>query len=222
MEIVIVGFIIIIFIFLMVNKLYLYALIPIIIFIIYEYLKNSKKQNEDSFFTANNVQPLIEEQEDGTLGYVYALNDTATRQQNIEQAILYDNNNTLVEREFEGYSDANIAHFLKDETKKIYQYQDDFGIRDYKFGIINKELGLPILVRVEHEYKLVGYLNYNDANYFISNTNRVVSHRLIYQGGYYKQVFVNSLGKNEVVTNYEDYILKLVVFYKQKTPDNPE
>lgn len=216
MEYLIAAALMIVFMFLVINQLYIYAFLSLIVFVVFVFFKLRKKQHDYSLFNSNNVEPLMEEQEDGSKGYIYTLNDTASRQQVIEQAILYDNNNSLVDREFEGLSDEDIFHFEKDESKKIYQYQDKFGIGDYKFGIINKELGLPVLIRIEHEYSLVGYLNYDDATYFITNTNSVASHRLIYQGGYYKQIIMNNLEKNEVVTNYEDYVLKLVIFYKKK------
>lgn len=207
------GIFIVLFLVFFTYKLYIYSFIFIILLITYVFYINKEKRENNSVFDSKRIKPLSNEQDINENGYVYTLNDTHLLQKNIKDVVGFDNNNSLVSREFDGLSDEEILTFETNELKRFYQYKDDFGIRDYIFGELDKKTGLQILAKNEKEYVVVGYLNYDDAMYFITNKSKLSSHRLIYQGGRYKHVGLKNMGQKELLETVEDYILRLVVFY---------
>lgn len=209
------GILLILFFFFFISKMYLYSFIQLVVFISYIFYISKDKKEDDTIFDSVKLDPLPNEKGESFDGYVYTINMTSSLQENIKKAVEYDNTNSLIEREFGGLSDEEILRFENNELKRFYQYDDDFGIRDYKFGQIDKEKGLSILAKTNDDYVIIGYLNYNDAMSLEKNKDKFDSHRLVYQGGKYKHITVNSFSQKQLQIIEEEYILKLIVYLKK-------
>ena len=180
----------------------------VVLYIFYRLSKgNPQINNEDA-----TLQPLVDEVKEGVKCYLYKLDYTLNYKEAIARAIFFDNSTTLGDNNFNGLTDDEIKIEYRDGTK-VYQYNDDFGIRDFQLGNLVEDKGLEVLANDNGDYLVVGYVSLLDCDFVNKNRDNIKSVRLIYHGGYYKCVVENEFHISKVETGFEDYVLTLAICY---------
>jgi len=157
----------------------------------------------------NNIKPLPSETTDEVKSLLYKLSDTAKLQVNIEAAIEFDNKTSLDNNNFKGLDDREIISGYRDGTR-LWQYDDEYGIGNFKLDDSIKHDKLAVYAQTSIDYKIVGYITDSDSKYVDENRDKIKSIRLIYRGGYYKYVALNT-----VETAFDNYVLMLAICYNK-------
>ena len=213
MEYIIGVIVIIIFFWLIINKYFLLTILLAIIFAAYIFYKLSKSTPK---VDAENIdfKPMVDEINEDINCILYKLDYTHELQADIEKAIKFDNTTSLDDSDFKGLSDDEILTKYRNETK-IWQYDDPYGIGDFKLSDKIEEKGIPVTARLDDSYILVGYVSLQDSNYVNENRDHIESIRLIYHGGYYKFISFENGIKETIETEYDDYVLTLAICYNK-------
>lgn len=213
MEYVIGLIIIAIFFWLIINQYFVLTIILAIIFALYIFYRLSKATPKVNVKDVG-IQPMVDEVTSDVSCILYKLDYTNELQEDIEKAIRFDNTTSLDNNDFRGLSDDEILTKHHDELK-IWQYDDPFGVGDFKLGDKIEEKGIPVTARLDDSYVLVGYVSLIDSEYVDSNRDNIESIRLVYHGGYYKYIsFENDLVET-IETEYDDYVLTLAICYNK-------
>ncbi|MDL2212085.1 hypothetical protein LJB88_04330 [Erysipelotrichaceae bacterium OttesenSCG-928-M19] len=203
---------IVLFFWLMIKQQFILMALLVIVLIIYIFIKLSKG-NPKINTVDTSINPMVGEIDENLRCILYKLDYTADKQEEIIKAITFDNSTSFDDNNFKSLSDDEIKVKYPDGTR-LWQYDDEYGIGDFKIGDSIEKEGIPIYARYDSDYILVGYISSLDSEYVNNNRNNIESIRLIYHGGYYKFVMTNKQGRDEVITEFEDYVLTLAVCYK--------